>query len=196
MFRAAPFCILRAERGLGSTTEEENVDVMLRAETLGELDQRDERARRTLAALAGVLAVAAALHLVDHAIRGRIVEDHGLNQEWNHSGWPLRDDVTPYTISLVIPLVFLVGLLLTRRRRVGAGFWLVVGTLTTAVVVLVHFVPGPATETLGVIYRTYDRGIGNPLAGVVAVFGVGIIVFGLAALLTTAIRVRRVSRGS
>lgn len=151
------------------------------------------RLRTTLVVTAGVVAVAAALHLADHAIRGEIVENHGLIPEWNHSGWPFRDVVTPFTASLTIPLVFLVGIVWTLRRRLWARFWLSWAIVAAAVVIVVHFVPGPRTETMGVIYRTYVRGGVGPVAGALALIVVAVILLGLAALIALALRARRVS---
>jgi hypothetical protein len=147
--------------------------------------------RRQLAVSGAVLAVLAASHLADHVIRGEIVADHNLNPEWNHSGWPFTEDITPFTPSLLIPIVFLAGALLTLRGHLWARFWLVWPSIAAAVVVFVHFVPGAQTETLGVIYRTYDRGVGNPVAGAVAAGGVLLIVTGLTVLIGMAVRARR-----
>ena len=147
--------------------------------------------RRQLAVSGAILAALAASHLVDHVIRGEIVADNNLNPKWNHSGWPFTEDITPFTPSLVIPIVFLVGALLTLRGQLWARFWLVWPSIAAAVVVFVHFVPGAQTETLGVIYRTYDRGVGNPVAGVVAAGGVLLIVAALTFLIGMAVRARR-----
>ncbi len=153
----------------------------------------DTRLRAKLVVTAAVVAVAAALHLADHAIRGELVDDHGLIPEWNHSGWPFRDEVTPFTPSLLIPVIFVVGIVLTLRRRVWAGFWVGWALVAGVIVVFVHFVPGPRTETMGVIYRTYVRGgVGAP-AGAVAVFVVAVILVGLPALIAHALRARRAS---
>lgn len=149
--------------------------------------------RRAFVITGAVLAIAAALHLGDHVIRGAIVDDRGLNPEWNHSGWPFRDTVTPLTPSLAIPVVFLAGIVLTRRRRAWAGFWLTWGALAAAVVVTVHFLPGPRTESLGVIYRSYTRGGVGAVAGALAVVVVAVIVVGLAVLVTLAVRARRLT---
>ena len=149
--------------------------------------------RRTLVILGAVVGVAAALHLADHAIRGQIVDENGLAPEWNHSGWPFRDAITPFTASLVIPLVFLAGVLLTRGRRVWAGFWLAWSVVAAAVVIAVHLLPGPRTETFGVIYRSYDRGGVGPVAGGLALLVLVVILGGLAALVAMAIRARRSS---
>ncbi len=153
----------------------------------------ETRLRRRLVVTAGVVAVAALLHLVDHAIRGELVDDHGLIPEWNHSGWPFRDEVTPFTPSLLIPVIFVAGIVLTLRRRLWARFWVAWALVAAAVVFFVHFVPGPRTETMGVIYRTYVRGGVGALAGAVAVFVVAVILVGLAALVAHALRARRAS---
>ena len=156
-------------------------------------EKRDAVLQRRLVVLAVILAVAAAVHLADHAIRGEIVADNNLNPEWDHSGWPFTDDLTPFTPSLTIPLIFLTAAALTLRGRLWAGFWLAWGIAVTAVVIFVHFVPTGQTETLGVIYRTYDHGAGAPVAGAVAVLDVAIIVAGLATLIALAIRTRQSS---
>jgi hypothetical protein len=80
---------------------------------------QDLRARPTgrfAAAEAAVFAVVglALLHHTDHVLRG------------DHSGWPFKDELTPFTISLVIyPLAFVV--MLQRRRP-----WLRVGLMSAA----------------------------------------------------------------
>ncbi len=153
----------------------------------------ETRMRTSLVVTAAVVAVAAALHLADHAIRGELVDDHGLIPEWNHSGWPFRDQVTPFTPSLLIPLIFVVGIVLTQRGRLWAGFWLAWAVVAAAVVVVVHFLPGPRTETVGVIYRTYVRGGAGALAGAVALFVVAVILVALAALIAQALRARGTS---
>ncbi len=157
-------------------------------------DTTEETAlRRRLVVTAAVVAVAAALHLADHVIRGELVDDHALIREWNHSGWPFRDQVTPFTPSLLIPVIFLGGIVLTLRRRLWAGFWLGWATVAATVVVVVHFVPGPRTETLGVIYRSYVRGGAGSLAGALALLVMAVILAGLAALIAHAVRARRAS---
>ncbi len=151
------------------------------------------RVRRTLVFTAATVAVAAALHLADHAVRGELVDRHGLIPEWNHSGWPFRNEVTPFTPSLAIPLIFLLGIFLTLRGRLWPSFWLGWTSIVAAVVVAVHFLPGPRTETMGVIYRTYVRSGAGALAGVVALIVVAVTLVGLAALIALAVRARRVS---
>lgn len=101
--------------------------------------------------------------------------------------------MSPFTATLAIPLLFSGGIVLTVRGRVWAGFWLVFAVVVAAVVVTVHFLPGPRTETVGVIYRTYERGGVGAVAGVLAVADVAVILAGLGVLVGLAIRARRVS---
>ena len=58
---------------------------------------------------------------------------------------------------------------------------------------MVHFLPGPRTETMGVIYRTYVRGGVGAIAGALAVLVVAVILVGLGVLIALAVRGRRVS---
>lgn len=51
-------------------------------------EEHDLSLRRRFVLLATAAAVLALLHFVDHAIRGELVVDQGLNPAWNHSGWP------------------------------------------------------------------------------------------------------------
>ncbi len=159
----------------------------------GAASYQEASLRRSLVVAGTIVGVAAALHLVDHAIRGQIVDDHHLAPEWNHSGWPFRADVTPFTASLLIPVVFLVGVVLTRRRRLWAGFWLAWSLVAASVAVVVHLVPGPRTETLGVIYRSYDRGGAGAVPGALALLVLMVVFVGLAALVALAIRARRLT---
>ncbi len=150
----------------------------------------DARLWKPLLALAAVLTVAAAVHLADHVVRGQIVDEHHLIPEWNHSGWPFQENVTPLTFSLTIPLLLIGGIVLTIRGRIGARFWLALSIVVGAVVVGVHFVPGPRTETMGVIYRTYDRGGWGTIWGALAVAVVVCIVAALLGLGALALRLR------
>ena len=92
----------------------------MKSRPIANAERQDEtdRLRRTLVILATIVGAAAALHLADHVVRGQLVDDHNLIPEWNHSGWPFREAVTPFTPSVLIPLVFLGGVVLTLRGRV------------------------------------------------------------------------------
>jgi hypothetical protein len=67
------------------------------------------------ASLSGALVLEASVttfgffHHVDHVVRG------------NHSGWPLEEEITPFTFSLLIYALLLPGLYLTWRGRLMAG---------------------------------------------------------------------------
>lgn len=100
------------------------------------------------------------------------------------------DSVHP---SLLIPAIFVVGIVLTLRRRLWARFWLGWTVLVGVIVVLVHFVPGPSTETMGVIYRSYVRSGVDAAAGVLALVVLAVILVGLAALIAYAVRAHRAS---
>lgn len=80
----------------------------------------------------GLIYLAAVLsmgHHVDHIIRG------------NHIGWPLTDEVTPFTYSFgVYPLIIL-GLYLYRSGRVGPGYWALLSGSGALFLAFIHFGP-------------------------------------------------------
>ncbi len=83
--------------------------------------------------LYGVIGLAALLsvgHHLDHAIRG------------NHLGWPFTAEVTPFTYSLGVYPLILLGLVLSRSRRVGPGYWALLSGSGALFVGATHF--GPA----------------------------------------------------
>ena len=69
-------------------------------------------------------------HHRDHVVRG------------DHVGWPLTPEVTPFTYSLGIYPLLLLGLLLARRGRVGPGYWALLSGPGAVFVAAVHL--GPA----------------------------------------------------
>ena len=72
----------------------------------------DRRSPDRLAEALVALALALSLgHHLDHVLRGQ------------HLGWPLTDEVTPFTYSLVIYPLALLGFVLTRTGRAGPGYW-------------------------------------------------------------------------
>jgi hypothetical protein len=88
--------------------------------------------------LLGVVALAF-LHHVDHVLRA------------DNSGWPFTPEVTPFTISLLVYPIFILGFLLLRQRpwvRVG----LVAGLF--AALQLTHAIVEPPTDQ----YGTWARG--------------------------------------
>lgn len=88
---------------------------------------RDSLPRRFPAVRVTLLAlvVLALLHHTDHVLRV------------DHSGWPFKDEFTPFTISLIVyPLVLLVFLLRNRPwLRVGLMALVLAATQTTHVLV-------------------------------------------------------------
>ena len=90
-------------------------------------------------------------HHIDHVIRG------------NNVGWPLTAEVTPFTYSLgVYPLIIL-GLYLYRSNRVGPGFWTLLSGSGAIFVAAIHFGP-TAVEPPAAIINLYEPRIVGWLA--------------------------------
>jgi hypothetical protein len=148
-----------------------------------------DRYRRSLLTVGWLTVVLAALHLTDHALRGARVQSHALNPDWDHSGWPFKPDVTPYTYSLIAVAVILgVGLIGTYRRKLGAGYWLGAALVLGAIVTIVHFLPTARQESPAVIYGSWA---GLPAIGPAAVAITFAIVAALLLMAANAIRVGR-----
>jgi hypothetical protein len=82
-------------------------------------------------------------HHIDHMIRG------------NHVGWPLTEHVTPFTYSLgVYPLIIL-GLYLYASGRVGPGYWAILSGSGALFVAWIHFGPA-AVEPPADIINLYE----------------------------------------
>lgn len=86
------------------------------------------RNKRTLGitALATLLGIA---HHIDHVVRR------------THVGWPVTDQVTPFTYSLAFYPTILFGLYLYLTRRAGPGFWAILAGAGALAVTLTHFGP-------------------------------------------------------
>ena len=87
-------------------------------------------------------------HHIDHTIRG------------NHTGSPLTDQVTPFTYSLAVYPLILLGLYLSRTGKAGAGYWLLLSGLGAVFLAAVHLGP-TALEPPGDIINAYS----TPLLG-------------------------------
>lgn len=118
--------------------------------------------RRRLLIIAAIAAILSSLHFADHAIRGELVVNNGLNPKWNHSGWPFNthsDKPYIYPISFLLVMGLLVGgMFPTLRNRLEAAYWLGTSIVLLTFVVFVHFVgfsPG-AAETPYVICMSYQ----------------------------------------
>ena len=103
------------------------------------------RRARTLIHLATLLSLG---HHLDHVLRG------------NHTGWPLTDQVTPFTYSVVVYPLIAPGLVLSRSGRVGSGSWAVLSGSGTVFLLAVHAGP-TAVEPPGDIVGLYS----SPLLG-------------------------------
>ena len=151
---------------------------------------QEEALRRRLVRAAAATAVLATIHFLDHAVRGQLVLDRGLDPAWNHSGWPFQPRITPFTVSLVAVYGLLLGgIALTVRGRLWAGYWLATAVALTALVTRVHFFGGTRAELPSVILRTF----GNAALGIPALIVVFAILGSLAFMAVQAIWVRRVS---
>ena len=85
-----------------------------------------DRRARALICLATILSLG---HHLDHAIRG------------NHVGWPLSAEVTPFTYSLAVYPLILLGLVLSRAGKAGPSYWLWLFGLGVVFLTAVHFGP-------------------------------------------------------
>lgn len=111
--------------------------------------ERKEDRRLYVLVLAAVFMSAG--HHLDHIVRG------------NHVGWPITDQVNPFTYSLAIYPVVLLGLGLYRAGTVGPGFWALLSGTGVLFLVVVHFSP-LATEPLRDIINLYEPRIVGWLA--------------------------------
>lgn len=97
----------------------------------------------TLYRLTCLAAVMSLGHHLDHVVRG------------NHVGWPLTAHATPFTYSLVVYPLILLGLVLYRAGRVGPGFWALLSGGGALFVGAIHFGPG-AIEPPADIIELYE----------------------------------------
>lgn len=89
-------------------------------------------------------------HHGDHVLRGA-------------TGWPLRDEVNPFTYSLFVYPVIGLGVILSRLRLVGPRFWSVLSGGGALFVAAVHLGPA-AGDAVGDIAGQHA----SPAAGVAA----------------------------
>jgi hypothetical protein len=116
---------------------------------------RDRSPDGTLGPRAYLLFAAATLlglaHHLDHVIRG------------NHVGWPITPAVNPFTYSLVIYPLVVVGFALSLTGRAGARYWTVVMTFGAGMLAFFHLSPW-AVEPPGDVILPYA----NPVFGYAA----------------------------
>ncbi len=137
---------------------------------MGAVSGRD-RLRRVLLALGVIVTVFGVLHHVDHVVRG------------NHSGWPFREAVTPFTFSLLVYALLLPGIYMNLRGRGAAGWWVFTAAVALALVVFVHFLGEDREAPIRDIYAVY----GSPVAGLAALVVLAGLLAGLSALLISAL---------
>lgn len=101
--------------------------------------------------LFGVATLLGLAHHLDHVIRG------------NHVGWPITPDVNPFTYSLAIYPLVVLGFTLSLTGRGGARYWTVVMTLGAGMLAFFHLSPW-AVEPPGDVILPYA----NPVFGYVA----------------------------
>ncbi|MDY6819078.1 MAG: hypothetical protein SVG88_10495 [Halobacteriales archaeon] len=90
-------------------------------------------------------------HHIDHIIRG------------NHVGWPITPHVNPFTYSLVIYPLIVIGVYLTVTDRVGVRYWTGVFGFSAVLLAYVHISPW-AIEPPADVIGPYA----NPLVGYAA----------------------------
>lgn len=103
------------------------------------------RTGRRLIYLATVLSLG---HHVDHVVRG------------NHVGWPLMEEVTPFTYSLGVYPLILLGLCLSLTTRGGAWYWALLSGPGAVFLAAIHLGP-VAVEPPVHIVEEYS----NPVMG-------------------------------
>ena len=132
-----------------------------------------ERFRRGLLVMGAATTIFGVLHHVDHVVRG------------NHSGWPFRSEITPFTFSLLVYALLLPGLYMNLRGRLAAGWWLFTAVVALALVTFVHFLGGEEREApIRDIYMVYD----SPVAGLLALAVLAALLVSLVVLVATAFR--------
>lgn len=102
-----------------------------------------------------VLAITAlsVAHHVDHILR-------------NVTGWPLGGAFNPFSASLFAYPVILVGVLLSRRQRVGAPFWAVLAGGGALFILAIHVGPA-AGDSVTAIPDQYGSTVADVVALVV-----------------------------
>ena len=124
--------------------------------------------------LVGLITVLSIAHHVDHIVR-------------DVTGWPLGGGFNPFSASLFVYPVIAVGVLLSRRRRVGARFWSILAGGGALFILAVHV--GPAA---GDSVDTIPDQHGSTAADVVAL---GVLALFMAALVVHCVyEIRRMAR--
>ena len=101
------------------------------------------RANRTLNGLIFLAMFMSLGHHIDHVMRG------------NHVGWPRSAEVTPFTYSLGVYPLILLGVYLFASGRVGPGYWAILSGSGALFVAAIHFSP-VAVEPPADIINLYE----------------------------------------
>lgn len=101
-------------------------------------------------------------HHVDHAVRGL-------------TGWPLEGGFNPFSASLFVYPAIVAGLVLSRRRRVGARFWALLAGGGAVFVLTVHVGPW-ASDSVTAIPDQHGSTLADVGALVVLLLFVGALV--------------------
>lgn len=110
-----------------------------------------------------VITALSVAHHVDHVLR-------------DVTGWPFSDTFNPFSASLFVYPVILAGLLLSRRRRVGARFWAVLAGGAALFVLAVHVGPA-AGDSVTAIPGEYGHAVAGAVAlAVLALFLAALVV--------------------
>ena len=103
---------------------------------------------RTLYGLVALATLLGLGHHLDHVIRG------------NHVGWPLTAEPTPFTYSLAVYPLILLGLALARAGRAGPGYWALLTGAGALFVAAIHFGPGAVEPPADIIDLHEPRAVG------------------------------------
>lgn len=117
-----------------------------------------------------VITALSVAHHIDHVLR-------------DVTGWPFRGGFNPFSASLFVYPVILAGLLLSRRRRVGARFWAILAGGAAIFILAVHV--GPAA---GDSVTTIPDQYGSTAADVAALVVLALFVAALVAHCTHELR--------
>jgi hypothetical protein len=104
-------------------------------------------------------------HHLDHVIRG------------NHVGWPVTPEVNPFTYSLAIYPLVVLGFVLSLTSRAGARYWTVVMALGAGMLVFFHLSPWAVEPPTDVILPYANPAFGY-LAFAVLLALVGVVAAG------------------
>lgn len=113
--------------------------------------------------MVGLITALSVAHHIDHVVR-------------DVTGWPLGGGFNPFSVSLFVYPVIATGVLLSRRRQVGARFWAVLAGGGALFVLAVHVGPA-AGDSVGTIPDQHGSTTADVAAlGVLALFIAALVV--------------------